>query len=121
MGRVKTLLVKRETHKLMELYGDRFTDSFEKNKKVVDALVSTPSKKLRNIIAGYATRIVKKKQESEHRGKTRERLKDDDEYGGNLSLIQSRNTSQRQSTQNTKKRGLLEPELCSSRWEPPLS
>lgn len=63
MGRIKTVLIKRVTHQLMGLYGDRFTDDFEKNKKIVDELIDTPSKKLRNVIAGYATKLVKKEEE----------------------------------------------------------
>lgn len=59
MGRIKTVLIKRVAHKLMELHGNEFTDNFEKNKEIINKLVSTPSKKLRNIIAGYITRLVK--------------------------------------------------------------
>ena len=65
MGRIKTTLIKRVTHELMKLHGKEFTDNFEKNKEIVNKLVNVPSKKLRNIIAGYATRLVKKSKESE--------------------------------------------------------
>ena len=63
MGRIKTVLIKRVTHELMDQYGDKFTDSYEKNKEVVNTLISTPSKKLRNAIAGYTVRLVKKSKE----------------------------------------------------------
>ena len=63
MGRVKTDLVKRVTHELMNRYGGQFSDDFEKNKAVVNKLILTPSKKLKNIIAGYATRLIKKGKE----------------------------------------------------------
>ena len=63
MGRVKTLQVKRVTHELMDLYGTEFTDSYEKNKIIVNKFISTPSKKLRNVIAGYVTRLAKKSNE----------------------------------------------------------
>ncbi len=63
MGRIKTALVKRITHELIELHGNKLTDDFEKNKQIIDKLVETHSKKLRNIIAGYATNIIKKKKE----------------------------------------------------------
>jgi len=63
MGRIKTLPIKRITHKLMELHGNEFTDTYEKNKEIVNKLVLTPSKKLRNAIAGYITRLVKKSKE----------------------------------------------------------
>ena len=62
MGRVKTALIKRNTLKLFSLYKDKFTNDFNDNKKVVDEVVEVQSKKLRNVIAGYVTRL--KKQET---------------------------------------------------------
>ncbi len=59
MGRIKTQLVKRTTLKLFESYGKEFNTSFENNKKKVVEYVDCPSKKIRNIIAGYITRLVK--------------------------------------------------------------
>jgi small subunit ribosomal protein S17e len=59
MGRIKTRKVKSITQDLMEIYGDRFTGDFNENKKKVNELTNVESKKLRNIIAGYATRRVK--------------------------------------------------------------
>lgn len=47
----------------MNLHADKFTDNYEKNKDVVNSLILTPSKKLRNAIAGYVTRLVKKSRE----------------------------------------------------------
>jgi ribosomal protein S17E len=64
MGRTKTLLVKRVTHKLMSIHGDEFKDNFEENKPIVDKFVSVPSKKIRNTIVGYITRLVKKSRNS---------------------------------------------------------
>lgn len=57
MGRIKTQQIKRVTQKLFKKYSDEFTTDFEENKEVVDRRVDTPSKKLRNIVAGYATRL----------------------------------------------------------------
>ncbi|MFT4250621.1 MAG: 30S ribosomal protein S17e [Candidatus Woesearchaeota archaeon] len=64
MGRIKTMLVKRVTNDLMREHSDKFTTEFEKNKAIVEAHADVPSKKIRNIIAGYATRL-KKKQEAQ--------------------------------------------------------
>jgi len=61
MGRIKTRLVKSITHSLLEEYGDRFSTNYEDNKTKVAELVDVKSKKLRNIIAGYVTRIIKAK------------------------------------------------------------
>ncbi len=63
MGRIKTTHVKRATKKLLAMYGDRFKTDFNSNKKVVDELAEIGSKKLRNVIAGYATRLVNEKKE----------------------------------------------------------
>lgn len=63
MGRVKTTLIKRNTLKLFALHKDKFKKNFEENKKIVDGLIEVKSKKLRNVIAGYITRL--KKQQTE--------------------------------------------------------
>lgn len=59
MGRIKTQLVKRVTHKLMDEQGDNFTKEFDKNKGLVNEYTDVQSKKIRNIIAGYITRLKK--------------------------------------------------------------
>ena len=59
MGRIKTRLVKAITHSLLEEHRDSFSTSYEENKLKVSELVNVRSKKLRNIIAGYVTRILK--------------------------------------------------------------
>jgi small subunit ribosomal protein S17e len=62
MGRIKTALIKRVTKKLIKEYGQHFTDKFEDNKKQVNRFTDVSCKKLRNIIAGYATRLTKKQE-----------------------------------------------------------
>ncbi|MBW2984273.1 30S ribosomal protein S17e [Candidatus Woesearchaeota archaeon] len=59
MGRIKTLQIKRITGRLMGLHRNEFTEDFEENKQIVNRLLSVQSKKLRNIIAGYVTRLMK--------------------------------------------------------------
>jgi small subunit ribosomal protein S17e len=59
MGKVRIGVVKRTARKLITAYPDLFTDDFEHNKKVVSNLIDTPSKRLRNQIAGYVTRLVR--------------------------------------------------------------
>jgi len=63
MGRIKTQLIKRTTLKLLAKHRDKFTKDFEPNKEVVKGLLTLANKKMRNIIAGYATRIVKNEKE----------------------------------------------------------
>ena len=63
MGRIKTALAKRISMKLMRQHRNQLKDNFEDNKKVVDELVDMPSIKIRNVVAGYVTRLVKTKKE----------------------------------------------------------
>lgn len=62
MGRIKTMLIKRVTNQLMDEHGDVFTTEFSKNKALVEEHAEIPSKKIRNVIAGYTTRLKKKQQ-----------------------------------------------------------
>ncbi len=63
MGKIKTKLIKRTSKTLVEKKIG-FGEEFEKNKKVLSR--EMPSKKVRNQIAGYISRLLrreKKKQE----------------------------------------------------------
>jgi|TARA_B100001971_G_C17885247_1_gene380175 small subunit ribosomal protein S17e len=62
MGRIKTQLVKRVALKLMRMDSDRFKKDFSENKKILTEVAEINSKKLRNIIAGYLTRLVKQQE-----------------------------------------------------------
>ena len=59
MGRIKTQLVKRITNELMLKHGDSLKTDFNENKKIVEEHLSQSSRKIRNTIAGYATRLKK--------------------------------------------------------------
>ena len=63
MGRIKTQQIKRATFEFVQKYREQFTDKFDENKLIIGKLGQFPSKKLRNIIAGYVTRIIKENQE----------------------------------------------------------
>ncbi|MCC5994305.1 MAG: 30S ribosomal protein S17e [Candidatus Aenigmarchaeota archaeon] len=63
MGRVKTRMVKIIGEKLYREHKDEFTTDFEKNKEIVKKYVDIPSKKLRNVVAGYVTRLKKRELE----------------------------------------------------------
>ncbi|PLW79841.1 30S ribosomal protein S17e [Candidatus Woesearchaeota archaeon] len=63
MGRIKTALIKRVTNELVEKHKDSFTKDYEENKAIVENFADIPSKKLKNIIAGYVTRLVKNTKE----------------------------------------------------------
>jgi small subunit ribosomal protein S17e len=59
MGRIRAGFVKRKGEKLIKVYGARFSSNFESNKKTVTELADVPTKKLRNLIAGYVTKKLK--------------------------------------------------------------
>ena len=63
MGRIKTKLIKRVTYELLEEHRDKLKDNFEDNKKALAELAEIPSKKIRNAVAGYITRLVKAKKD----------------------------------------------------------
>jgi len=56
--------MKRVTNTFKEIHRDKFTDSFEKNTEILDKLIIAESKKLKNIIAGYITRLKKKSSDN---------------------------------------------------------
>jgi len=62
MGRIKTQRIKSAGNRIHERFGEKFTTDFEKNKIVVSEVAEIRSKKLRNILAGYMTRL--KRQEA---------------------------------------------------------
>ncbi|MEM3183251.1 MAG: 30S ribosomal protein S17e [Nitrososphaerota archaeon] len=60
MGKVRTRKVKRLAREVLELYRDRVSMDFEKNKQLVrEIFVSGVSKRLANRIAGYITSFIK--------------------------------------------------------------
>lgn len=63
MGRIKTTLTKRTARKLMETHGEEFKPDFAENKLILPKFIDVSNKKIRNIIAGYVTRLVKQQLE----------------------------------------------------------
>ncbi|MBT4539097.1 30S ribosomal protein S17e [Candidatus Woesearchaeota archaeon] len=59
MGRIKTTFIKRKTKELHKMHGDNFTTDFTENKAIVGKYTEIHSKKLRNVVAGYMTRLKK--------------------------------------------------------------
>ena len=58
LGNVRSQKVKRIAKELLRRHPLKFTPDFKENKILVASLVSTPSKSLRNTIAGYITSLV---------------------------------------------------------------
>lgn len=63
MGKIRHASIKRTAKILLEKYGGKFTSDYETNKKLVEELVNISSKKLRNLLAGYITSLIKMKSE----------------------------------------------------------
>ena len=61
MGRIKTRLIKRVSKEIVTEYSDLLKKTFDENKQVLSDKIDVPSKKLRNVIVGYVTRIMKTK------------------------------------------------------------
>ena len=64
MGRIKTVLAKRSGAKFLKLFPQVFSKDYEKNKEALGKVGEINSKKLRNVIAGYITRL-KEQEEKE--------------------------------------------------------
>lgn len=63
MGKIRQGFIKRVARELFNKYPNEFTRDFEHNKKKVEELTNVTSKKIRNRIAGYITKLVRMKEE----------------------------------------------------------
>lgn len=68
MGKVRTEMVKRISLELMDRYFRSFTTEFEQNKQFLNEIGLDVSKKMRNKIAGYVTRLMRIEQAAEAPG-----------------------------------------------------
>ena len=57
MGKVRIAAVKKVARELVQRYPDKFTTNYEANKKVIADLVDAKTKRLRNRVVGYVTRL----------------------------------------------------------------
>jgi small subunit ribosomal protein S17e len=62
MGRIKEAMIKRLGDELLKDHREKFSTDFEKNKQVIKELVEIKSKKLRNTLAGYITKVMRRKR-----------------------------------------------------------
>ncbi len=59
MGNIRSTHIKAIAKELIEKHPDQFVaDDFQRNKEKVDELTVVDSKKLRNRVAGYITRLL---------------------------------------------------------------
>jgi small subunit ribosomal protein S17e len=64
MSRIRTKFIKSTTRKIWRENSEKFTKNFGENKKILDSIADVPSKKLRNMIAGYLG-FMKRREEKE--------------------------------------------------------
>ena len=57
-------MIKKLAREFLDKYPDKFTADYEANKKLVAELADIPSKKLKNQIAGYISRMKRVEQRS---------------------------------------------------------
>ena len=57
MGKVRIAAVKKVARELVARYPDKLTTDYEANKKVLADLVDAKTKRLRNRVVGYVTRL----------------------------------------------------------------
>ncbi len=60
MGNIRSTQIKTLSDRLIEIYPDKFSIDFNKNKEAVDELISLESKSQRNKIAGFITHTIEK-------------------------------------------------------------
>ncbi|TET29844.1 MAG: 30S ribosomal protein S17e [Candidatus Heimdallarchaeota archaeon] len=58
MGNIRSQKIKRTSRELVAKYHQHLSTDFEKNKILVNKLTNVMSKRMRNRIAGYVTRIM---------------------------------------------------------------
>ena len=58
MGKVRPRLVKKAAKRLVKEHPKKFAKGFDKSKIAVSELLEVPSKRVRNMIAGTASRLM---------------------------------------------------------------
>ena len=74
MGRIKTILVKRVTKQLVNEHAEEFSEDYNKNKELLGKYAKIKSAKIKNVVAGYASRLVKQMKS----GKEKKRINVED-------------------------------------------
>ncbi len=62
MGRIRTQQIKSAGEKMFQQNQEKFSTEFEENKEAVEEIADINSKKIRNKLAGFLVKRVKKEQ-----------------------------------------------------------
>ncbi len=63
MGRIKTKLTKRLTYQLLAQHKENLFGTFQENKQVLTTELTGASKKVRNVVAGFVTRKMRRNEQ----------------------------------------------------------
>ncbi|MDY6986029.1 MAG: 30S ribosomal protein S17e [Candidatus Thermoplasmatota archaeon] len=55
MGANKPAYIKRAAAKVLEAHGDKFTEDYSQNKRIIDELYTVESKEVKHRLVGYIT------------------------------------------------------------------
>ncbi|MEM0097217.1 MAG: hypothetical protein QXY52_03895 [Conexivisphaerales archaeon] len=56
--------IRKFTYELISMYHDKFTDDFQTNKEFINQVTESQSKFVRNKIAGYVTKEIRKEKQA---------------------------------------------------------
>ncbi|MFH1175070.1 MAG: 30S ribosomal protein S17e [archaeon] len=59
MGRIKTQLIKRTSKEIVQKNKNSLTGDYAQNRAKISSMATIRSKKLKNVISGYVTRLMK--------------------------------------------------------------
>ena len=76
MGSIRSANIKRVAREIVEKYPDLVSEDFQKNKDLVEKITNVPTKRVRNILAGYLTRYYKVVKYSKKKKPEEEELED---------------------------------------------
>merc|ERR1712216_429380 len=65
---VRTKTIKKASRKIIENYYNKLTLDFQINKRIVEEITDTPTKKIRNKIAGFVTHLMRRIENGPVRG-----------------------------------------------------
>ncbi|MDI6729937.1 MAG: 30S ribosomal protein S17e [Candidatus Altarchaeum sp.] len=84
MGRIKQTYIKRAGMEIYRTHKEELTGNFEANKEKVNEYTDIDSKPVKNKIAGYLTKYVKRmqKKEAKDTGSSQENVKEDSQESG---------------------------------------
>jgi small subunit ribosomal protein S17e len=61
LGSIRPRYIKNASRALLQYYEEEFTVDFETNKRLVEQYTDIKTKRVRNMVAGYIVRLVKRR------------------------------------------------------------